>query len=95
MENNVFVLVLVCYRETMKIACIQITSRADMAENIRRVEALVAKAVAKGAEFVALPENVFLMSSSPSPLGGGRGGGIRRKASASAPLLTSPLQGEE
>jgi predicted amidohydrolase len=42
-------------------ACIQINSNDDIAANIARVEALVGEAKKKGAEFVALPENVFCM----------------------------------
>ncbi len=53
----------------MKLALIQITSAADMAENVRRVGALVAKAAAKGAQLVATPENVFFMGNPhPNPL---------------------------
>lgn len=45
----------------MKIACIQLTSGADMAGNIAKIEGFVEEAAAQGAEFVALPENAFLM----------------------------------
>lgn len=45
----------------MKTALIQLTSSADMAENIARIEAFVAEAAGQGAELVALPENVFYM----------------------------------
>lgn len=45
----------------MKIACIQMTSGNDMAANIKNLDGLVAEAVAKSADFVATPENTFLM----------------------------------
>ncbi len=45
----------------MKIACIQLNSGPDIAANIARVSALVGEAAAEGAEFIALPENAFLM----------------------------------
>jgi len=47
----------------MKIACIQINSGADMNANIARARTLAADAAAQGAEFVAMPENVFLMEA--------------------------------
>ena len=40
----------------MRIACVQMTSRADKAANLERAEALVAEAAAGGAELVVLPE---------------------------------------
>jgi predicted amidohydrolase len=46
-----------------KLALIQLTSSDDIAANIARVETLVAEATGKGAEFIALPENVFLMEA--------------------------------
>jgi len=54
----------------MKIACIQINSGADINANIARTRELVAEAAARGAELVALPENVFLME--PPGLGAKR-----------------------
>ena len=50
-----------------KIACIQLCSGEDMTANIVRVETLVAEAAAKGAEFVATPENTFLMEMHNAP----------------------------
>jgi predicted amidohydrolase len=44
-----------------KIACIQLTSGADMAANIAKIEAMVREASKRGAQLVALPENAFLM----------------------------------
>lgn len=51
----------------MKLALIQITSRADVAENIRRMAALVERAVKKGAQFIATPENTFEMQEPGKP----------------------------
>jgi predicted amidohydrolase len=51
----------------LTIACIQLTSNDDIAANIARVEQLVAEAAGKGAEFVATPENVFLMAAANDP----------------------------
>ena len=45
----------------LKIACIQLTSGADIAANIARIEVLVKSAAAQGAKFVAFPENAFYM----------------------------------
>jgi len=45
----------------MKIACIQITSGADMAANIEKISIFIAEAAVKGAAFIATPENIFLM----------------------------------
>jgi predicted amidohydrolase len=45
----------------MKIAAIQMTSGDDIAANIAALEPLVAEAVAKGARFIATPENAFYM----------------------------------
>jgi predicted amidohydrolase len=45
----------------MKIAAIQMTSGDDIAANIAALEPLVAEAVAKGARFIATPENTFYM----------------------------------
>jgi predicted amidohydrolase len=44
-----------------KIACIQITSNAEMLENIAKIEAMASQAVAQGAEIIFTPENVFFM----------------------------------
>jgi predicted amidohydrolase len=40
----------------MRVACVQLSSRADKAANLERAEALVARAAATGAEVVVLPE---------------------------------------
>ena len=45
----------------MKIACIQINSGPVIAENIKKTQALIEKAMRQRAKLVALPENVFLM----------------------------------
>ncbi len=47
----------------MKLALLQMTSGADIAENIARFEALAAEAAAKGAQFIATPENTFMMET--------------------------------
>lgn len=44
------------------IACIQTNSADDMAENIRVIGAQVKEAAGQGAQFIALPENAFLMA---------------------------------
>ena len=40
----------------MRAACVQLNTRADMAENVRIAGGLVEEAAAAGARFVALPE---------------------------------------
>ena len=45
----------------MKVALIQLTSGNDIAANIAKIEKLVKRAAAQGAEFAALPENAFYM----------------------------------
>ncbi|MBN8544345.1 MAG: carbon-nitrogen hydrolase family protein [Alphaproteobacteria bacterium] len=52
-------------------ACIQMTSGDDVAANIAQLEPLMQDAIAKGAQFIALPENVFYMRRE-----GTAGGGI-------------------
>ncbi len=42
--------------DRLRVACVQLTSRADKTANIERAEALVARAAAAGAELVVLPE---------------------------------------
>lgn len=44
-----------------KAACVQLSCSDDLDANIRTAEALVAQAIAQGAQFIALPENAFLM----------------------------------
>jgi predicted amidohydrolase len=41
---------------TLRVACVQLTSRSDKAANLERAEALVARAAATGADVVVLPE---------------------------------------
>ena len=41
---------------SLRVACIQLTSRADKAANLEKAEPLVAKAAATGADLVVLPE---------------------------------------
>jgi deaminated glutathione amidase len=41
---------------TLRVACIQLTSRSDKAANLEKAERLVAKAAATGADVVLLPE---------------------------------------
>jgi predicted amidohydrolase len=43
-------------------ACVQLRSGEDVAQNIRETSALVREAVARGAQFVATPENTTLMA---------------------------------
>jgi predicted amidohydrolase len=43
-------------------ACVQLRSSDDVAENIRTASALIREAKAKGAQFVATPENTTLMA---------------------------------
>jgi predicted amidohydrolase len=42
--------------DLLRVACVQLTSRADKAENLEKTEALVARAAATGADVVVLPE---------------------------------------
>lgn len=48
----------------LSVACIQLTSGADLLENIAKVEQQVEKAAALGAKFITTPENTFLMEES-------------------------------
>ncbi len=41
---------------TLRVACVQLTSRADKAANLEKTERLVARAAATGADVVVLPE---------------------------------------
>ena len=41
---------------TLRVACVQLTSRSDKAANLEKAEALVAEAAATGADVVVLPE---------------------------------------
>jgi predicted amidohydrolase len=42
--------------DRIRVACVQLTSRADKAENLEKTERLVAEAAASGADVVLLPE---------------------------------------
>jgi len=42
--------------DRIRVACVQLTSRADKAANLGRAEALVAEAASRGADVVVLPE---------------------------------------
>lgn len=44
-------------RPTLRVACAQLCSGEDIAENLDAIEALVARAAGEGADLVALPEN--------------------------------------
>ncbi|MEK6746704.1 MAG: carbon-nitrogen hydrolase family protein [Pseudomonadota bacterium] len=48
----------------LKIACLQLTSSADLLENIVKVRGMVERATAMGAGLVATPENTFLIEES-------------------------------
>ncbi len=47
----------------LKVACIQLTSGADLLENIEKVENLLKQAAESGAKFIFTPENSFLMEA--------------------------------
>ena len=47
---------------TFRAACVQLRSSDDVAENIRVASALIREAKAKGADFIATPENTTLMA---------------------------------
>src|SRR5207302_10457978 len=42
--------------DTIRVACVQMTSRADKAANLEKAERLVARAASTGADLVLLPE---------------------------------------
>ena len=48
---------------TFRAACVQLRSSDDVAENIRVASELIREAKAKGADFIATPENTTLMAS--------------------------------
>lgn len=48
-------------KNILKTACVQINGSADIADNIVKIENMVASAAVQGAEFIATPENSFLM----------------------------------
>ena len=61
----------------LRVACVQMTSRADKAANLERAETLVARAAATGADVVVLPEkwnligSAELLHAAAEPLDGG------------------------
>jgi predicted amidohydrolase len=63
--------------ERIRVACVQLTSRADKATNLERTERLVARAAAAGADLVVLPEkwnaigDVAVLHEAAEPLAGG------------------------
>ena len=52
---------------TFRVACIQVTSGARIADNIEKTEALIRAAAADGAQLVGLPEVVNLMQIRRKP----------------------------
>jgi predicted amidohydrolase len=48
--------------ERVVVACVQLTSREKLADNLARCAELVAEAAARGAKLVALPENFALLA---------------------------------
>ena len=56
--------------ERIVVAAVQLTSVADRAGNLASALALVDRAAARGARFVALPENVDFMGPAPARRGG-------------------------
>jgi deaminated glutathione amidase len=64
--------------ERLRVACVQLNASAEKAENIERMEALVARAAAAGADVVVLPEkwngigSVDYLREVAEPLEGGK-----------------------
>jgi deaminated glutathione amidase len=62
---------------TLRVACVQLTSRADKAANLEKAEQLVARAAATGADVVVLPEkwnaigSAEVLHAAAEPLDGG------------------------
>ena len=52
--------------DRMKVACVQMNSSRDIAQNVAVLSKLVRDAVATGAELVATPENTFVMGDPPA-----------------------------
>ena len=50
--------------DRLRVACVQMSSRADKAANLERAEALVARAAATGSDVVVLPEKWNLIGNS-------------------------------
>ena len=63
--------------DRIRVACVQMTSRADKAANLERADELVARAAATGADIVVLPEKwnaiggVATLRAAAEPLDGG------------------------
>jgi deaminated glutathione amidase len=63
--------------DRIRVACVQLTSRADKAENLEKAERLVARAASTGADVVVLPEkwnaigDVETFRAAAEPLEGG------------------------
>jgi deaminated glutathione amidase len=63
--------------DRIRVACVQLTSRADKAANLERTEQLVARAAATGADLVVLPEkwnaigDLAVLQAAAEPLAGG------------------------
>src|ERR671910_1693927 len=62
---------------TLRVACVQLTSRSDKAANLEKAERLVARAAATGADVVLLPEkwnaigDAEVLHGAAEPLDGG------------------------
>lgn len=54
--------------ETLKAACVQMTSGPDIQDNLKQAAALIREAAGQGAAFVATPENTCHMRSGPDLL---------------------------
>jgi len=63
--------------DQIRVACVQLTSRADKAANLERAERLVARAAATGADLVVLPEkwnaigDAAVLHAAAEPIAGG------------------------
>ena len=63
--------------DQIRVACVQLTSRADKAANLERMERLVARAAATGADLVVLPEkwnaigDAAVLHAAAEPIAGG------------------------
>ena len=61
--HTTFIIVTLSSMKKMKLAAVQTSSTATIAENIARISPMIRKAQSQGANLVALPENAFLMAS--------------------------------
>ncbi|NCY25990.1 MAG: carbon-nitrogen hydrolase family protein [Alphaproteobacteria bacterium] len=52
---------------SLRVACLQLNSQDDIAANAAAIETLAEKAVAAGAQLLALPENAYLMEAPAAP----------------------------